>query len=122
MKLIFESLDALLTELRDRNVDLVRVSPALAIQTDPRTGGLPYLVGRVLVTAALDERSWAEWRLWVGRALTEDAGATVEVPAWLTQARAEALARVSQRIDDAGFRIREGIVTHDAGTMDSFRL
>ena len=122
MKLIFESLDALLTELRDRNVDIVRVSPALAIQTDPRAGGLPYLVGRVLVTAALDDRSWAEWRLWVGRALTEDAGATVEIPAWLTQARAEALARVSQRIDDAGFRIREGIVTHDAGTMDSFRL
>ena len=38
------------------------------------------------------------------------------------QARDQALARISKRVDDAGFQIREGIVTHDAGAMDSFRL
>ena len=32
VKLLFESLDALLVELRDRKVEVVRVSPALQIK------------------------------------------------------------------------------------------
>ena len=33
MKLLFDSLDALLAELRDRKIGIVRVSPAVEIET-----------------------------------------------------------------------------------------
>jgi hypothetical protein len=62
MKLIFDSLEALLAELRDRKVEVVRVSPMLYAETGARTAGIPHLTSRVVVTAAIDERLWAEWR------------------------------------------------------------
>ena len=71
MKLLFGSLDALLVDLRDRKVEIVRVSPALEIETSRRTAGIPQLVSRVLVTAALGDHTWAEWRYWVDQALVE---------------------------------------------------
>jgi len=33
-----------------------------------------------------------------------------------------ALAEVAKRVDEAGFLIREGIITHDQGVMETFRL
>ena len=122
MKLLFESLDGLFTELRDRNVQVVRVSSAIAIEADARTGGVPRLIARVLVTAAFDEQRWAEWRLWVGQAIADLACRDFDIPLWLRDKRDHALATVAQRVDDAGFQIREGIVAHDTGTMDSFRV
>ncbi len=122
MKLLFDSLDALLVELRDRNVEVVRVSPALEIETGPWTAGIPHLVSRVLATAALGDHLWAEWRHWVGRAVTEIGRPEIEVPTWLREQQDRALAEVSRRVDDAGFLIREGILTHDRGVLDTFRL
>ena len=122
MKLLFDSLDGLLTELCDANVKVVRISSALAVETNARTGGIPHVVVRVLVTAVMDESRWAEWRLWIGQAMADPSRGDVEVPAWLVEARDHALARISKRVDEAGLLIREGIVTHDAGAMDSFRL
>jgi len=49
VKLLFDSLGALLVELSDRKVETVRVSPAVAIESDVRTSGAPQLVSRVLV-------------------------------------------------------------------------
>ena len=121
MKLIFDSLDALLAELQDRKVEIVRVSPALEIETGPRTSGVPHLVSRVLVTAALDDGNWAEWRHWVGQAVVEVARPEVQMPSWLRDTQDRALAEVSRRVDEAGFFIREGILTHDRGVMDTFR-
>jgi hypothetical protein len=88
MKLLFDSLDALLTELRDRKVEVARVSPGLEIETGPRMAGVPHLVSRVLVTAALDAGNWAEWRYWVGQAVAEIDRSRVEVPAWLRENQA----------------------------------
>jgi hypothetical protein len=122
MKLLFDSLDAFLAEVRDRKVDIVRISPALAIDTGRRTAGIPHLVSRVLVTAALSDHHWAEWRHWVGRAIAEVGDRGLHVPAWLREKQDRALAEVSNRVDAAGLLIREGILTHDAGVMDSFRL
>jgi hypothetical protein len=122
VKLLFDSLDALLTELRDRRIELVRVSPALEIETGPRTAGVPHLVSRVLVTAPLDDWNWAEWRYWVGQAIAEIDRSRVEVPAWLRENQARALAEVARRVDEASFLVREGILTHDQGVMDVFRL
>jgi hypothetical protein len=122
MKLLFDSLDAFLAEVRDRKVGIVRISPALAIDTGRRTVGIPNLVSRVLVTAALNEHHWAEWRHWVGRAIAEVGDRGLHLPAWLREKQDHALAEVSKRVDDAGLLIREGILTHDTGVMDSFRL
>lgn len=122
MKLVFDSLDAILSELRDRKVALVRVSPALEVEAGPRTGGTPHLVARVLVTAALGDHSWAEWRHWVGQAPLEPGRPELQLPAWLGEQQEGALAEVSKRVDEAGFLIRAGILTHEQGTMDTFRL
>jgi hypothetical protein len=103
-------------------VEIVRISPALAIDTGRRTAGIPHLVSRVLVTAALNEHHWAEWRRWVGRAMAEVSDRGLHVPAWLREKQDRALAEVSKRVDAAGLLIREGILTHDTGVMDSFRL
>jgi hypothetical protein len=122
MKLLFDSLDALLAELRERNVEVVRVSRVTELEQGPRTAGMPQFVSRVLVTVALDERSWAEWRHWVGQAVPEIDGGRPRLPAWLREKQDFALAEISRRLDEAGLRIREGILTHDRGVMDSFRL
>jgi len=121
VKLLFDSLDALLVELRDRKVELVRVSPALEVDKGPRTAGIPHLVSRVL-TAALDDHHWAEWRYWVGRAIANVTARGFQLPPGLQEQHDRALAEVSRRVDEAGFLIREGILTHDTGVMDSFRL
>mgnify|MGYP001569989864 CR=1 FL=1 len=122
MKLLFDSLDALLVELRDRKIEVVRLSPALQIEAGPLTQGIPHLVGRVLVTAALDDHSWTEWRHWVGQAVAEIDRPEIQVPTWLREKQDRALAEVARRVDAAGFLLREGILTHDRGVMDTFRL
>ena len=122
MKLLFDSLDAFLVEMRDRKVEIVRISPALAIDTGRRPAAIPHLVSRVLVTAAVDDHHWAEWRHWVGRALAQVGARGIHLPSWLQEKQDRALAEVSRRVDEAGLLIREGILTHDTGVMDSFRL
>src|SRR5262245_48814578 len=122
MKLLFDSLDALLSELRDRKVTVVRISPAIDRETGARTGGIPHLTSRVIVTAALDDRLWTEWRHWVGRAVAEASERGLHLPATLQRKGNEAIAAISKRVDAAGFEIREGILAHDTAAMDTFRL
>ena len=122
MKLLFGSLDALLVDLRDRKVEIVRVSPALEIETSRRTAGIPQLVSRVLVTAALGDHTWAEWRYWVGQAVVELGRSEFQMPVCLREKQDSAIAEVSRRVDEAGFLVREGILTHDRGVMDTYRL
>lgn len=122
VKLLFDSLDALLVELRDRQARIVRVSPAVAIETGVQASGAPRLVSRVLATAALDDRSWVEWRYRVGQAALELGRSEFQLPLWLREQQDRALAEVARRVDEAGFQIREGILTHDQGVLDTFRL
>jgi hypothetical protein len=111
VKLLFDALDSLLLELRDRKVGIVRVSPVLEIEMGPRTGGTPHVVSHVLVTAALGHQRWAEWRHRVGQIPVEDP--QFQVPAKLREQQDRALAEVARRVDDAGFQIREGILTEN---------
>src|SRR5574341_791447 len=122
MKLIFDSLDALLTELKDRKVEIVRVSRAVHMEGGRPTAGIPHLTSRVIVTAALDDHLWAEWRLWVGRAIAEVGERGLHLPERLRTKGDRALADIAKRIDDASFQIREGLLTHDTATMDSLTV
>jgi hypothetical protein len=122
MKLLFDSLDALLAELRERQVEIVRVSSGLEVDRGPRTAGVAQLVGRVIVTAALDDHHWAEWRHWVGRTVAEVTPRGFQAPAWLQDRHDRALAEVTRRVEAAGFQIRPGILAHDTSVLESFRL
>jgi hypothetical protein len=122
VKLIFDSLDALLAELRDRQVEVVRVSPAITREPLRATAGVPRLTSRVIVTAAIDAYLWAEWRHWVGRALAEVTERGLHLPEALRKKGDAALAEVSRRVDEAGFQVREGLIAHDSAVIDSFRL
>jgi hypothetical protein len=122
MKLLFESLDAMLTELRDRKVTVVRISPAIEREGGARTGGIPHLTSRVILTAALGDHLWAEWRHWVGRSVAEVSERGLHLPERLRHKGDEALAAISRLVDEAGFEIREGILAHDTAALDTFRL
>lgn len=120
MKVMFDSLDALLAELKERKVEVVRVSRAVHSEGGRPTAGIPRLTCRVIVTAAIDDHLWAEWRLWVGRAIAEVSERGLHLPETLRAKGDRALADITQRIDDASFQIREGVLTHDTASVDSF--
>ncbi|MBI4635686.1 MAG: hypothetical protein HY727_04995 [Candidatus Rokubacteria bacterium] len=122
MKLIFDSLDALLAELKERKVAIVRVSRAVHAESGRPAAGIPHLTCRVIVTATIDDDLWAEWRLWVGRSLAEVGERGLLLPERLRTKSDTALADVARRIDGASLQIREGLLTHDAASMDSFCL
>jgi hypothetical protein len=121
MKLLFDSLDALLAELRERQVGVVRVARATHAETGSRTVGIAHLTSRAIVTAGIDDHLWAEWRHFIGRAAAEVGERGLQLPDWLKKKTDAVLADVSQCVDDAGFEIREGLLTHDTATMDTFR-
>ena len=121
MKLIFDSLDALLAEAKERRVEAVRVARAVHMETARPGAGVPHLTSRVIVTAALGERLWAEFRLWVGRAPAEVSERGLHLPEGLKKKSDAALADIAKRIDDAGLPIREGLLAHEGSWVDSFR-
>jgi len=121
-KLTFSSLDATITTFRESRVQIVWVCSEVKLEGDAWTSGIPHLASRVVVTAVISRRLWAEWRYWVGRAMAEGNARDLRVPAWLQQKSDEKLAEVSKRIDDSGFEIREGMICHARTAMDTFRL
>ena len=65
MKIIYGSLSGLLVEVKERGKDDVRV--AALMQSTVEGAGLPRYTSWVIVCAALELETWAEWRLVVGR-------------------------------------------------------
>jgi hypothetical protein len=122
MKILFHSLEALVDELRERQVRVVWVAPAVEESVSAEGGGIPSLTSRVLVTAILTEHLWAEWRYRVGRDVAEVVERGLVLSARLRRRSDEALAAVARYVDREGFEIREGIVTHDTATIDTFEL
>jgi hypothetical protein len=122
MKLLYDSLDAMLGELRDRRVEVMRVSRLVHCESGRPTAGIPHLTARVIVTAAVDEHLWAEWRFWVGRAIAEVSERGLLLPERLRSKSDKALADIMERVELAGFRVREGFLAHDGAGLDSFRL
>jgi hypothetical protein len=97
-------------------VETVRV--AAFMQSDVVPDGMPRYTAWVVVTAALDGTLWAEWRLLVGRGHAEvtehGASAPLRIAALLKQRTVE----IRGRVTEAGFEVRDGILSHDAEAMD----
>lgn len=94
MKVIYGTLGAMLAELRERKVEAVRI--ARFIQSEAgRTTGIPWYASRIVVTAPLGERMWAECRLSAGRGMGELAEGAVRLPEALRQHGEKLLAEVT---------------------------
>jgi hypothetical protein len=120
MKILHDSLDSLLAELAELQARTVRVSSLIQSEPAAPMAGVPQLTVRIVVTAMVDERLWAEWRLWVGRSLAEVGETGVRLPDTLRRRVQDRLAEVRRRVEAAGLAIREGLLAHDATSMDVF--
>jgi hypothetical protein len=116
MKVIHGSLKGLLAEVKDRKIDTVRVSAFM--QSDIVTNGLPRYTAWVIVTALLDWGCWTEWRLLVGRGHAEVTESGAVVPPRIAERMADRAHEVRARVAEAGFEVREGLLAHDAESMD----
>ena len=122
MKLMFDSLDGLITELRAQKVSAVRVSRAIQREHGPATTGVPFLTSRIIVTAGLGDHLWAESRFWVGRTIAEVGPRGLRLPDALARRSNEVLGDVTRRLADGGFEVRQGLFAHDTAAMDNFQL
>ncbi|HXH05147.1 MAG TPA: hypothetical protein VNI83_01010 [Vicinamibacterales bacterium] len=121
MKLLYDTLDAMLAELARVKVSMVRVGPL--IQADGVVAGAatPAVSVRIVVTALIDERFWAEWRLWIGRTQLEVEEDGFAIPERLRRRTEQRLVLVQSRVEAAGFRLLEGVLAPDGAAMDTFR-
>ncbi|PYM12459.1 MAG: hypothetical protein DMD81_23925 [Candidatus Rokuibacteriota bacterium] len=122
MKLMFDSLDGMMTELRTHKVNAVRVSRAIQRENGQATTGVPFLTSRIIVTAGLGDHLWAESRFWVGRTIAEVGPRGLRLPEALARRSDEMLGDVTRRLDNAGFEVRGGLFAHDTAAMDNFQL
>jgi hypothetical protein len=117
MKIIYGSLSALLTEVKEHGkVDGVRV--AAMLQSTCEGAGLPRYTSWVIVSAHVDWEKWAEWRLVVGRRRAEVTEHGFRVPDKLTALTEEKLDEVRGWIEAAGLLMRDGILAADAETLE----
>ena len=117
MELIHGSLRSLLTEIKEAGkIDGVRV--AAMLQSTTEGGGIPRYTSWVVVSAQVDWEKWAEWRLLVGRQRAEVTEHGLRVPAKLAALTEERLAEVQDRIEVAGLGMRDGILAHDAESLE----
>jgi hypothetical protein len=116
MKVIHGSLENLLQEVKDKKVDAVRVAGFM--QSDVVTNGLPRYTAWVVVTALLDWDIWTEWRLLVGRGYAEVTETGAVVPPRIAERLAEHGKDVRARVAEAGLGVRDGLLAHDAESMD----
>ncbi len=121
MKLIVDSLDTMIVELRVHEVTTVRVARGIQRERGPRASHGAGLTARIIVTARIDEHLWAEARSWVGSA-SEIAASGARVPDTLERRVATVRAEIVHRLEAAGVETLGGLIAHDTAAMDSFRV
>ena len=123
MKLQYDSLDVMLAELRHLDTRAVRLSPITQMETAVPPASVPLVTRRLAVTAVVDDRLWAEWRLWVGCGLAEvNHHGDLGVPESLERRTRRRLDEVRERLDAMGFRCREGVIAPDNAVLDALAL
>ena len=117
MKIIHGSLSGLLAEVKAHGPrDAIRV--AALMQSTVEGAGIPRYTSWVIVSAHVDWEKWAEWRLLVGRQRAEVTERGLRVPAKLAALTEERLAEVQGRIEVVGLAMRDGILAHDAESLE----
>jgi hypothetical protein len=116
MKVVHGSLKGLVEEVKEWEVDAVRV--AAFMQSDVVPNGVPRYTAWVVVTAKLETELWTEWRLLVGRGHAELTEGGAVVPARIAALMKEHATEVRARMAVAGLRVRDGIIAHDSEGMD----
>ena len=121
MKIVYASLSALITDLKERlRPDWVHM--AALLQSTVETSGTPIYTSWIVMTTDVDRDRWAEWRLLVGRQRGELTESGPRAPEKLARLTEERLAEVRGWLDSAGLDWRDGIrAAEDAsfeGTLD----
>jgi hypothetical protein len=120
MKIIHASLQALLTEVKERNVGAVRL--AAVMQNDTAANGTPRRTSWIVVSAPVGWDQWDQWVQWQhsvggdGPELGEDGG---RIPYRIMALMKERLIEVCARVVAAGLEVRDGIIADDAEAVPS---
>jgi len=115
MKIIHASLGTFLDEVKTGGT-AVRV--AALMQSTTQGTAAPLYASWIVVTASPDGGGWAEWRLLVGRQQAELTARSFGVPSRLARLTEERLADVRRRVEATGLPMADGILAHDAETVD----
>jgi hypothetical protein len=116
MKIIHASLQALLSEVKERNVGPVRVGAVT--QSNAAGNGIPGGTSWIVVSAPVGWDQWVEWRHRVGRDgadLSDDAD---DIPPTVLAVISERLSEVWTRVVAAGLEVRDGIIANETEAMD----
>src|SRR5262245_50326970 len=112
MKILYTSLDTFLDEVQTAG-RRVRVTALMHSTLTPAMTAQLY-AGWIVVTAALEGSTWAEWRMLVGRQRAELTDLTDPTPPRLTKRTEERLVEVRARIEARGLTMAPGLHAHDA--------
>jgi hypothetical protein len=121
MKIVYASLSALITDLKERwQPDWVHMAALQESAID--SSGTPIYTSWIILTPEVDRDRWAEWRLLVGRQRGELTESGPRPPEKLARLTEERLAEVHGWLDSAGLDWRDGIRAADSesfkGTLD----
>src|SRR5262245_51531811 len=116
MKILHASLSTFLDEVKPCSTP-VRVA-ALMQSTMTLAMAAPLYASWIVVTAALEGGTWAEWRILVGRQRAELTERSFPVPARLTQLTEERLAKVRGWIEARGLAMAHGILAYEGESVD----
>ena len=121
MKIVYASLSALITDLKERwQPDWVHMAALQESAID--ASGTPIYTSWIFVTSEVDRDRWAEWRLLVGRQRGELTESGPRAPEKLARLTEERLAEVRGWLDSAGLDWRDGIRAAESeafeGTLD----
>lgn len=116
MKILHASLSTFLEEVKTGGQP-VRVAALIQSTMTPAMAA-PLYASWIVVTAALEGGAWAEWRILVGRQRAELTERSYPVPSRLATLTEERLAEVRGWIEATGLTIADGILAHDAESVD----
>ena len=116
MKIIHASLEALLTEVKERNVGAVRIGAVM--QSEAAGNGIPRCTSWIVVSAPVGWDQWVEGRHRIGRDGTDLRDEADDIPPAVLAVINERLSQIWTRVVGAGLEVRDGIIADEAEAMD----
>ena len=116
MKIIHASLQALLSEVKERNVGAVRI--AAVMQSDAVGNGILRCTSWIVVSAPVGWDQWVEWRHCLGGDSTDPRAEAEDIPPAVLAVINERLIEVCARVVAAGLEVRDGVIASETEAMD----